>query len=129
MPKNHPIQISLAAITLIVFWLLGYGLSHYIALPAALLGLLLLFITLLFLRRVPEPLEYLSQFCLQHLSFFFIPPLVASWFFTEQLGDKLWLFLFGIMLSTFVSLYLTSWLGQRFFQTANKSSSQDDEVK
>ncbi|MFT6990605.1 MAG: holin-like protein [Paraglaciecola sp.] len=127
MSKNDVVNSSLAFITLILFWFLGYGLSHYIALPAALLGLLLLFIALLCLGRVPKALEQVGQFCLRHLSFFFIPPLVAAWFYAEQLGDKLWLFLFAIMLSTFVSLCLTSWLGQRFFGKPNTSVSQDDE--
>ena len=126
MSKNDVVKATFAVITLILFWFLGYGLSHYIALPAALLGLLLLFISLLFLGRVPKALEDVSQFCLKHLSFFFIPPLVGAWFYAEQLGDKLWLFLFAVMLSTFVSLCLTSWLGQRFFGDPNKSVSQDD---
>lgn len=116
----------LALITLILFWFLGNGLSHYVALPAALLGLLLLFIGLLILGRVPKALEYVSQFLLGHLSFFFIPPLVAAWFYAEQLGNKLWLFLFAIMFSTFVSLCLTSWLGQRFFKQSKKTVSQDE---
>ena len=126
MSKNDVVKATFAVITLILFWFLGYGLSHFIALPAALLGLLLLFISLLFLGRVPKALEDVSQFFLRHLSFFFIPPLVGAWFYVEQLGEKLWLFLFAIMLSTFVSLCLTSWLGQRFFGDPNKSVSQDD---
>ena len=118
----------LAFMTLILFWFLGYGLSHYVALPAALLGLILLFIALVCLGRVPKALEYVSQFCLRHLSFFFIPPLVAAWFYAELLGDKLWLFLFAVMFSTFISLCLTSWIGQRFFGEPNKSVKQDDEA-
>jgi len=127
MSNNDVVNVILAFITLILFWFLGYGLSYYIALPAALLGLLLLFFALVFLGRVPKALERVGQFCLRHLSFFFIPPLVAAWFYAEQLGNKLWLFLFAVMLSTFVSLCLTSWLGQRFFGEQNKSVNQDDE--
>jgi len=127
MSRNDIAKSISSFFTLILFWLLGYGLSHYVALPAALLGLLLLFIALLCLGRVPTSLEYVSQFFLRHLSLFFIPPLVAAWFYAEQLGDKLWLFLFAVTLSTFVSLCLTSWLGQRFFGHPNKSLSQDDE--
>jgi holin-like protein len=127
MLKKDVVKSSLAFISLFLFWLLGNGLSHYIALPAALLGILLLFFSLVFLGRVPKALEYVSQFVLRHLSVFFIPPLAAAWFYAEQLGDKFWLFLFAIMLSTFVSLYLTSWLGQKFFGLPNKSVNQDDE--
>jgi holin-like protein len=107
---------------------LGYLASYYVALPAALLGLLLLFSGLLCLGRVPKALERVGQFCLRHLSFFFIPPLAAAWFYAEQLADKLWLFLFAVMLSTFVSLCITSWLGQRFFAQPKQSASQDDKV-
>ena len=127
MSMHDIVKSVLAFMTLILFWLLGNELSYFIALPAALLGLILLFIALLFLGRVPKPLEYVSQFFLRHLSFFFIPPLVAAWFYAEQLGDNLWLFLFAVMLSTFVSLCLTSWLGQRFFGEQNKSVNQDYE--
>jgi holin-like protein len=104
---------------------MGYGLSHYVALPAALLGLLLLFIGLVILGRVPKSLELVCQFLLRHLSFFFIPPLVAAWFYVEQLGNNLWLFLLAIIFSTFVSLCLTSWLGQQLFRQTNKSPKQD----
>ena len=128
MSKQDALQSTLAFMTLLVFWLLGYGLSYFIALPAALLGLLLLFIGLVFLGRVPKALAHVSQFCLRHLSVFFIPPLVAAWFYAQQLGDNLWLFLLAILLSTFVSLCLTSWLGQRFFGKANTAVSQDEDV-
>lgn len=127
MSKNDVVKAILAFITLIGFWFLGYGLSHYLALPASLLGLLLLFIALICLGRVPSALASVSQFCLRHLSLFFIPPLVAAWFYAKQLSDNLWLFLFAVMLSTFVSLCITSWLGQRFFGSPNQSDQQDDE--
>ena len=124
MLKNNVVKSILALVTLIFFWFLGYGLSHFLPLPASLLGLLLLFIALICLGRVPDALSSVSQFCLRHLSLFFIPPLVAAWFYAKQLNDNLWLFLFAIMLSTFVSLYITSWLGQRFFGVL---SQPDDE--
>ncbi|MEP1447532.1 MAG: CidA/LrgA family protein [Paraglaciecola sp.] len=126
MPKRHIIESVLAFITLILFLLLGNRLSHYIALPASLLGLLLLFFGLLLLGRVPTALEKVSQFLLRHLSFFFIPPLIAAWFYAEQLGSKLWLFLLAIIASTFISLCITSWLGQRLFKGTKNTAPQDD---
>ncbi|WP_339722798.1 CidA/LrgA family protein [uncultured Paraglaciecola sp.] len=127
MPKREVVKSVLAFFTLILFWFLGNGLSHFVALPAALLGLLLLFIGLVFLGRVPKSLEQVSQFFLRHLSFFFIPPLLAAWFYAEQLGNNLWLFLFAIVLSTLVSLCITSWLGKRFFKPSKNSDFQDDQ--
>ena len=126
MSKRYIIELVLAFFTLILFLFLGNSLSHYIALPAALLGLLLLFFGLLLLGRVPTALEKVSQFLLRHMSFFFIPPLIAAWFYAEQLGSKLWLFLLGIIVSTFISLCITSWLGQRLFKSTNNAATQDD---
>lgn len=126
MLRHKIIKSALAFMTLVLFWLLGHGLSHFVALPGALLGLLSLLLALVLLGRVPKALEYVSQFCLRHLSFFFIPPLVAAWFYTEQLGANLWLFLFAVLLSTFVSLCLTSWLGQRFFNKQTESVNHND---
>lgn len=125
MSNKQIVKSVLAVFTLILFWCLGYGLSDYIALPASLLGLLLLFTGLVVLGRVPKSLEQVSQFLLRHLSLFFIPPLVAAWFYTEQLGNNLWLFLLAILISTFLSLCLTSWLGQRFFKQTTNALSQE----
>jgi holin-like protein len=127
MSKNDVVKSILAFLTLILFWLIGYVLSLYLALPASLIGLLLLFIALICLGRVPKPLEYVSQFFLKHLSVFFIPPLVAAWFYAKQLGDNLGLFLFAIVLSTFISLGLTSWLGQKLLDRQQKPINQNDE--
>ncbi|MBU3004143.1 CidA/LrgA family protein [Paraglaciecola arctica] len=126
MSKRYIIESVLAFFTLILFLFLGNRLSHYIALPAALLGLLLLFLGLLVLGRVPTALAKVSQFLLRHLSFFFIPPLIGAWFYAEQLGSKLWLFLLAIIVSTFISLCITSWLGLRLFKGANNTATQDD---
>ena len=46
MPINNIIGSTLAFITLILFWFLGYEVSQYVDLPASLLGLLLLFMAL-----------------------------------------------------------------------------------
>lgn len=127
MSKRYIVESVLAFFTLVLFLLLGVGLSCYISLPAPLLGLLLLFAGLLVLGRVPKTLERVSQFLLRHLSLFFIPPLIAAWFFAEQLGNQLWLFLLSIMFSTFISLCITSWLGQRLFKGTKNNATQNEQ--
>ena len=114
----------LACLTLFLFWLLGKQLSNLVPLPGALLGLLLLFLGLICLKKVPKPLQQVSQFSLRHLSLFFIAPLISAWFYIDQLGDKLWLFLLGITLSTCLSLWLTAWLGQRLFDKPSNNVTQ-----
>lgn len=53
------------------------------------IGSLLLFMALICLGRIPKHLEYVSQFCLRHLSLFFIPAWLAAWFYAEELGGNL----------------------------------------
>lgn len=115
MQISDAVKLFLACLSLILFWLLGQMLSHIVPLPGTLLGLLLLFVGLLCIKHVPKSLQRVSQFSLQHLSLFFIAPLIAAWFYLDQLGDKLWLFLLGIILTTCLSLWVTAWLGQRLF--------------
>jgi holin-like protein len=126
LPMNKVLSSLLACLILILFWLLGKGLSYFVPLPGALLGLLLLFVGLVCIKKVPNPLQRVSQFSLKHLSLFFIAPLIAAWFYIEQLGDKLWLFLFGIILSTCLSLWATAWLGQRLFEKKSNNVDQQD---
>jgi holin-like protein len=123
------VKSTLAALSLIAFWAMGQWLSEYVALPGTLLGLLLLFFALICINHVPDSLVVVSQFCLRHMSFFFIPPLLAAWFYIEQLGDKLWLFLLSIALSTFLSLLLTTWLGQRIFSVQPQTADAGKESK
>ena len=125
MSNRDVIGAILGFATLILFWFLGYGLGHFIALPAALLGLISLFIMLLVLRRVPKNLAMAAQFSLRHLSFFFIPLLAASWFYAEQLEQNLWLFLAAILVSTFVSFWITTWIAQILLTQPDDSVERD----
>lgn len=113
MQINRFLSSIFACLSLILFWLLGQALSYWVPLPGTLLGLLLLFLGLLWIKNVPLALQRVSQFSLRHLSLFFISPLLAAWFYVEQLADKLWLFLLGLVISTCLSFWLTAWLGQR----------------
>ncbi len=120
---------GLGIVYLGLFWLAGLGLSRVIAMPPALLGLLLLFSVLVLLGRVPKALNRVCQFCLTHLSLFFIAPLLASGFYLNQLHDKLWLFLLGIVVSTVFSLWLTAWLAQKLLSTAKSRHSSGQQHK
>jgi holin-like protein len=97
-----------------------------VILPASLLGLLVLLALLVCLGRVPQALQDVSQFFLSHLSVFFIPALVASWLYIDRLQDKLWLFLFSIVISTVLSLIITTWLAKRLLLSKVDDKRLDD---
>jgi holin-like protein len=111
---------------LLLVWQLGAMLSELIPLPSSLLGLLILFFALVLLGRVPKALHHLSQFLLRHLSVFFIAPLLSAWLFAEQLAERLPLFIFCIVLSTFISFVISAWLTQALLGQDSGSADKPD---
>lgn len=123
------LKLTLSCVALLLSWIAGYGLSLIIALPPALLGLFVLFAVLTFLGHVPEALFDLCQFLLRHFSLFFIPPIIAAWVYVKTLHQELWLFLLAILLSTFLSMLITSWLGRRLLpeeKSQDKANTESD---
>lgn len=129
MISRHDVIASMLSLfTLLVFWFVGLLLSQFISLPASLLGLLALFFFFVCLGRVPQFLLSSCQFLLQHLSLFFISPLIGAWLYADQLGEKVWLFLGVIVATTLFSLFITSWISVRIFKPSlsAKTTEKDD---
>lgn len=103
-------------LTLVAFWFAGGWLNHALSLPfpGPLTGLLLLFLSLLLMRRVPEGLQEVSHFLLQHISLFFVPVTLYVFVLKERFAEHLWLLLAAIVVSTFVSMLLAVWVSKRF---------------
>lgn len=102
--------LSLCSIAIFCEWV-----SRFlpIALPGPLLGLLVLFIALLFMRRVPVGLQQVTHFLLKHMSLFFIPALVSVSLFADELTGKVWILGVALVVSTSVSLWLTAFISHK----------------
>ncbi|MCP3427715.1 CidA/LrgA family protein [Opacimonas viscosa] len=100
-------QHILAIFTLIGIFLLGQKLTIFIALPAALLGLLVLLILLLLLGRVPDFLAQTTPLYLRFMSVFFIPAIVGGWLFKDIVVANFWPIFIAILGTTALSLLLT----------------------
>ncbi|MCP9759798.1 CidA/LrgA family protein [Aquitalea sp. S1-19] len=98
-----------------VLWLIGYQLlgefiAHALSLPVpgAVIGMLLLFITLLLRRSVPRGLQQHVPVLLSNMSLLFIPAgvgLLAWWPLLQESG---WRLLLALVLSTLVPLLLSA---------------------
>ncbi|QHJ13374.1 Holin-like protein CidA [Paraglaciecola mesophila] len=122
-------KYALALLSLVGLWFIGLGLSTFIPLPASLLGLLVLLLGLIWLKRIPNALLIVSQFVLGHMLVLFVPATMGILLYAETLADNLpWLVL-SIVISTLLSLGITAWICQRLLQakSANAPISDDNE--
>ena len=100
----------LAFACLVAFYGLGEWIKQafLIPLPGALIGLLLLFIMLMLIRKVPATLQTTSQFLLRHLSIFFIPATLSVILFKDSLLQHFWLISATLVGSTLLSLAISA---------------------
>lgn len=115
----------LAVLTLIGIFLLGQKLTAFIALPAALLGLLILLVLLLLLGRVPQFLATTAPLYLRYMSVFFIPAIVGGWLFKDIVVANFWPIFIAILGTTALSLLLTLGLAKVLLPDANQDEMED----
>ena len=88
------LKYILALMSLVGLWFVGLSLSAFIPLPASLLGLLVLLLGLMWLKRIPPALLKVSQFVLGHMLVLFVPATMGVLLYAEKLADNLlWLIL------------------------------------
>lgn len=122
-------KYALALLSLVGLWFIGLGLSTFIPLPASLLGLLVLLLSLIWLKRIPNALLIVSQFVLGHMLVLFVPATMGILLYAETLADNLLWLVLSIVISTLISLGITGWVCQRLWQakSADLPASSDDE--
>lgn len=91
--------------TVIILWL-------DIELPGAVLGMFLLFLTLLLMRRVPQALDFTSTHLLSHLSLLFIPAGVGVITHLKRIGSEWFPIVTTLFVSTLLSMMVTAWVMQ-----------------
>lgn len=105
----------IASLVLVLFWWLGTVLSPLLPIPfpAPLIGLLLLFLALVVMGRVPQPLLVSSQFLLRHLSVLFVPAILSVVLMRDMLQTHLMAISIALVFSTAFSLWLTAKISQK----------------
>jgi holin-like protein len=102
-------------------WLLQLDIN----IPPALLGIAVLFFSLVLMKSVPKVISNAASSLLAHMSLFFIPAIVAIVNFTDLIVAFPVALFFSIVVSTLISLAITGWLSQQLmhrFDITNVSS-------
>lgn len=105
---------------LLLFQLIGEVLTQLVDLkiPGAVLGMLLLLITLLFIRKSPESLSQTASHLHAHLALLFIPAGVGVVTHLQRIGNEWFPILATLFGSTLVGMAVTAvmlhWLNKRF---------------
>lgn len=99
-----------AFVCLICFFYVGSWLqvAFSIPLPGALIGLILFFIVLLPMRRIPTSVLFTGQLLLKHLSLFFIPATLSVFIFKDTLQQHILLISVVLFTSTLISLVVSA---------------------
>ena len=114
-------------LVLIVYDQLGQWLIGLLAwpIPGSVVGMLLLFISLLMLKKPPVPIEQSSEFLLRHLSLFFVPAGVGIMLLFDLIAEEWLAMLLAMVLSTVISLVFTAWLMQGFLRLSKSGDRHD----
>lgn len=102
-------------ITLIlVYQLLGEVTSRALdlSIPGPVIGMLYLFLTLLWIKQVPKVVEQTSKGLLNHLSLMFVPAGVGMMVYFEQISQEWMPIGVTLIISTVLTILVTAWLMQ-----------------
>lgn len=80
--------------------------------PGPVLGMFLLFITLLLLHKLPEWLDQTASYLLKHLSLLFIPAGVGVVVHLQRIGSEWFAIVTTLFVSTLVGMAVTAWVMQ-----------------
>lgn len=97
-----------------------------INMPPALLGIAVLFCSLLLIKGVPKVISNAANPLLAHMSLFFIPAIVAIVNFTDLIAAFPLALFFSIVVSTLVSLAITGWISQLLMHKLNVTNVNSD---
>lgn len=114
----HWLENSLGIVLVLAIFLFAQGLSMYVALPSALMGLLILLGVFLVLGRVPRGILRPWQFMLKHMSLFFVPAFVSIPIYHAQIVSDFWPLLLTITASTCVVMALLCKISHGFINNA-----------
>ena len=104
----------------VLFFMAEYLLLQInINVPPALLGIAVLFCSLLLIKSVPKVISNAANPLLAHMSLFFIPAIVAIVNFTDLIAAFPLALFFSIVVSTLISLALTGWISQLLMHKLN----------
>lgn len=96
-----------------------------IQIPGPVLGMFLLFLTLLLMRRIPTSLDFTSNNLLTHLSLLFVPAGVGVVTHLQRIGSEWLPIVTTLFVSTLVSMAVTAWTMQWIIRLMRRKVNRD----
>ncbi|KPP98768.1 CidA/LrgA family protein [Marinobacter sp. HL-58] len=117
---------------LLVYQLVGEVTVRLLAvpIPGPVLGMVMLFLTLMIRGRTPEPLQNASSALLSHLSLLFVPAGVGMMAHFSRIADEWLPITLTLLLSTIITMVATAGIMQvttRWFVRPEKGGGQGNE--
>jgi len=84
-----------------------------VSIPGPVLGMVMLFITMMIRGRAPEPVEHASTALLSHLSLLFVPAGVGMMTHFGRIADEWLPITFALLLSTVITMVATALIMQQ----------------
>ncbi len=94
--------------------------------PGSVVGMLLLFISLLLFNSPPKPIQRSAEFLLRHLALFFVPAGVGLMLLFELIKAQWLAMLVSMVLSTFISLIFTALVMQMMLKVVAVEPEPDE---
>lgn len=115
--------------TLLLYQLIGEVIVMLsgLAIPGPVLGMILLFATLLLLRRAPKFLTFTSSNLLGHLSLLFVPAGVGVVTHLQRIGSEWMPIVTTLFVSTLVSMAVTAWVMQWTVRKLSRNGGHSDD--
>jgi holin-like protein len=109
---------ALGLIALTVIYLLAVFLFHAFSLPVppALIGILILLVLLIILKKVPLSINIVTRPLLAHMGLFLLPPMISVLLFVDVFRQHALVLLLAIVASTALSLALVFYFSQRILK-------------
>jgi holin-like protein len=129
--ENAPMAFLNGITALLIYQLIGEVLarSFKLAIPGPVIGMTLLFLSLVLYKRVPESLETASTALLSHLSLLFIPAGVGLMMYFDAIAKEWLPIIVTLVLSTLISIAavaLTMQFTMKLFKPKNYNSHESE---
>ncbi len=107
-------KLILGLIILIAYHQTGEALMHWTGwpIPGSVVGMLLLFLSLVLFKSPANAVQPAAEFLLRHLALFFVPAGVGIMVLFDLIAEEWLAMLVGMVLSTLISLVFTAWVMQ-----------------
>ena len=112
--KPFKLNLTLGLIILVAYHQAGEAMMHWTGwpVPGSVVGMLLLFVSLMLFKTPPKSVQLSAEFLLRHMALLFVPAGVGMMLLLDLIAEEWLAMLVSMLLSTFISMVFTAWLMQ-----------------